>query len=120
METVNVRDEGAVRIIEMDRPEALNAFSNQLMDELTDSFQAAAADSGIKVVVLTGAGRAFSVVNGASQSWKRSKLSSARPSEIDIIFAISAGVLSAMMSTSSEAWSSMRGSLCFLVGSGES
>ena len=60
METVNVRDEGAVRTIEMDRPEALNAFSNQLMDELTDSFQAAAADSGIKVVVLTGAGRAFS------------------------------------------------------------
>ena len=59
METLNVRDEGAIRIVELDRPEALNAFSNLLMDELTDAFQAAAEDSGIKVVVLTGAGRAF-------------------------------------------------------------
>lgn len=60
METINVRDQGAIRILEMDRPEALNAFSNQLMDELTDAFQSAAEDTGIKVVVLTGAGRAFS------------------------------------------------------------
>ena len=60
METINVRDEGAIRLVEMDRPEALNAFSNLLMDELTDAFTAAAEDPGIKVVVLTGAGRAFS------------------------------------------------------------
>lgn len=60
MKTVNVTDEGAIRVVEMDRPEALNAFSNQLMDELTDAFQAAAGDDAIKVVVLTGAGRAFS------------------------------------------------------------
>jgi enoyl-CoA hydratase/carnithine racemase len=60
METINLKDEGAVRVVEMDRPEALNAFSNQLMDELTDAFQAAAEDSGIKVMILTGAGRAFS------------------------------------------------------------
>lgn len=60
METVNVCDEGAVRIVEMDRPEALNAFSNQLMDDLTDAFLAATADDRIKVLVLTGAGRAFS------------------------------------------------------------
>ena len=60
METINVRDEGAIRILEMDRPEALNAFSSLLMDELTDAFQAAAGDNSIKVVVLTGAGRAFS------------------------------------------------------------
>ncbi len=60
METINVKDEGAIRTIEMDRPEALNAFSNQLMDELTDAFLAAGEDAGVKVVVLTGAGRAFS------------------------------------------------------------
>ena len=60
METINVRDEGAIRILEMDRPEALNAFSNLLMDELTDAFHAAAEDDAVKVVVLTGAGRAFS------------------------------------------------------------
>jgi enoyl-CoA hydratase/carnithine racemase len=60
METINVNDEGAVRVLELNRPEALNAFSNRLMDELTEAFQAAAKESAIKVVVLTGAGRAFS------------------------------------------------------------
>jgi enoyl-CoA hydratase/carnithine racemase len=60
MMTVNIRDDGAIRIVEMDRPEALNAFSNQLMDDLTDAFLDATQDPGVKVVVLTGAGRAFS------------------------------------------------------------
>ncbi len=59
METVNIHDEGAVRIVEMDRPDALNAFSGQLMDDLADAFLDAAADDSVKVVVLTGAGRAF-------------------------------------------------------------
>lgn len=58
--TVNIRDDGAIRIVEMDRPEVLNAFSNQLMDDLTDAFLEATADSKVKVLVLTGAGRAFS------------------------------------------------------------
>ncbi len=60
METINARTEGAVRVIELDRPEALNAFSGLLMDELCDCFLAAAEDEQIKVLVLTGAGRAFS------------------------------------------------------------
>jgi len=60
MTTVNIRDDGAVRTVEMDRPEALNAFSNQLMDDLTDAFLDATRDPAVKVLVLTGAGRAFS------------------------------------------------------------
>ena len=60
METVTVRDEGATRILTLDRPEALNAFSQQLMDDLADAFIEAAADDAIRVLVLTGAGRAFS------------------------------------------------------------
>lgn len=59
METVNVRNEGTVRILEMDRPDALNAFNNQLMDDLTDAFMAAGEDDSVKVGVLTGAGKAF-------------------------------------------------------------
>jgi len=58
--TVRVTDDGAVRTIELDRPEALNAFSGLLMDELTDAFIDAREAPGVKVVVLTGAGRAFS------------------------------------------------------------
>jgi enoyl-CoA hydratase/carnithine racemase len=60
MTTVETRDEGGIRLITMNRPEALNAFSNRLMDELTEAFQAASGDDDIRVVVLTGAGRAFS------------------------------------------------------------
>lgn len=60
MPTLNIRDENAVRVVEMDRPEALNAFNGQLMDDLADAFLDAAADARIKVLVLTGAGRAFS------------------------------------------------------------
>lgn len=60
MSTLNVTDDGAVRTIELDRPEALNAFSGLLMDELADAFIDARDAPGVKVVILTGAGRAFS------------------------------------------------------------
>jgi len=58
--TLHVTDDGAVRTIELDRPDALNAFSGLLMDELTDAFLDARDAPGVKVVILTGAGRAFS------------------------------------------------------------
>lgn len=60
METLNIINHDAVRVIEMDRPDALNAFSGLLMDDLTDAFIEAGTDTTVKVVVLTGAGRAFS------------------------------------------------------------
>ncbi len=50
MECVNIRNEGAVRIVEMDRPDALNAFNNQMMDDLADAFLDATADNKVKVV----------------------------------------------------------------------
>ena len=49
-----------VRLVTMNRPEALNAFSTEMMDDLCDAFLAAEADPETKVLVLTGAGRAFS------------------------------------------------------------
>jgi len=60
METLNLRDDSGVRIVEMDRPKALNAFNSLLMDELAETFLKAAADPATSVLVLTGAGRAFS------------------------------------------------------------
>ena len=59
LETLNIRLQGEVCIVEMDRPDALNAFNGQLMDDLCDAFLAATADVAVKVLVLTGAGRAF-------------------------------------------------------------
>ncbi len=59
MKTLNLTDHGAVRVIEMDRSEVLNAFNGQLMDDLAEAFAGAAEADSIKVLVLTGAGRAF-------------------------------------------------------------
>ena len=51
---------GHAQWITMNRPEKLNALSGELVEELRASFRRAAADDDVKVVVLTGAGRAFS------------------------------------------------------------
>jgi len=59
-ETVEVhRQGGAVRIV-LNRPDALNAWNGPLGLELRDAVLAAAADDGVRAVLLTGAGRAFS------------------------------------------------------------
>lgn len=59
METLQLTDHGAIRVVQMDRPDALNAFNAQLMDDLADVFLETADAEQIKVLVLTGAGRAF-------------------------------------------------------------
>ena len=57
---ISVTDNGAVRSLLLDRPEALNAFNNTMFDQLADALLLAAEDDSVKVVVITGAGRAFS------------------------------------------------------------
>lgn len=49
-----------VRLLTLDRPEALNAFNEQLYDALSRALLDADADPGVAVVLLTGSGRAFS------------------------------------------------------------
>jgi len=53
-------DDGPVRTLTLDRPEALNALTPQLLTELAAALEVAAADDAVRVVVLTGTGRAFS------------------------------------------------------------
>lgn len=43
----------------LNRPERMNAFTARMADELIDAFDAADANDDIKVVIVTGAGRAF-------------------------------------------------------------
>lgn len=43
----------------LNRPERMNAFTGTMADELIDAFDQADADDEIKVVIVTGAGRAF-------------------------------------------------------------
>lgn len=51
-----INDGGAVRVITIDRPDKLNALDSATLDALDAAFQAAAADPGVRVVVLTGSG----------------------------------------------------------------
>jgi 2-(1,2-epoxy-1,2-dihydrophenyl)acetyl-CoA isomerase len=57
-----VRSETAERIatITLDRPDVLNAFDRALKEELLTALKQAARDAEVRVVVVTGAGRAFS------------------------------------------------------------
>jgi enoyl-CoA hydratase len=48
-----------VAVITLNRPEAMNALSRALRAALHDAFRKVAADPDVSVVVLTGAGRAF-------------------------------------------------------------
>jgi enoyl-CoA hydratase len=48
-----------VRVVTLNRPERLNAMSIDLVIELHDALEAVGADNDCRVIVLTGAGRAF-------------------------------------------------------------
>lgn len=52
-------DRGHIRILTMNRPEALNACNMELYSKLVEAFEAADADDNVRVVILTGAGRSF-------------------------------------------------------------
>jgi len=56
---LQIEDRGRVRVLRMNRPDALNAMNNELFAALRDALVAAERDPGVAVVVLTGAGRAF-------------------------------------------------------------
>ena len=58
--TLTIDDTRRVRTITLDRPEALNAFNEELYDATTDALRAAALDPEVAVVLLTGNGRGFS------------------------------------------------------------
>lgn len=54
------RSEGSgYAIVTLNRPDQLNAFNNQLMDELTHALDALDAAPDVRCVIITGAGRAF-------------------------------------------------------------
>jgi enoyl-CoA hydratase/carnithine racemase len=58
-EVLHRDDHPGVRVLTLDRPEALNAFDRSLFEALSEALASAAEDPGVGCVVLTGAGRAF-------------------------------------------------------------
>lgn len=60
---IQVGTEGAVRTITFDRPEKRNAFTSEMYADLTDALEAADRDDAVRVVLLQGAGGAFTAGN---------------------------------------------------------
>jgi len=56
---IRVETRGRVGLITLDRPQALNALSDNLMDELGAALLAFDADEGIGAIVVTGSAKAF-------------------------------------------------------------
>ena len=57
--TLLYRVEDGIATITLNRPEKLNAFTAQMRDDLVAAFDETDADDAVRVVVITGAGRAF-------------------------------------------------------------
>ncbi|MBN4055469.1 enoyl-CoA hydratase/isomerase family protein, partial [bacterium AH-315-K03] len=61
----------AVATISLNRPDRLNAINNQMITELITAFDLTDADDDVRVVIVTGAGRAFSAgadLSGGSEA----------------------------------------------------
>lgn len=59
-ETLRHEQHGAVAVLTLERPRCLNAIDHVMRDELCAFLDARSTDSETRVIVLTGAGRAFS------------------------------------------------------------
>jgi methylglutaconyl-CoA hydratase len=64
-----IERQGPVGLVTLNRPERHNAFDDALIGELTDALRSMEAEDGIRVVVLSAAGRSFSA--GADLNWMR-------------------------------------------------
>ncbi len=59
-EQIEVAVDGNVATVTLNRPDALNAITPMMLGELNGAYDELAADPGVQLLVLTGAGRAFS------------------------------------------------------------
>lgn len=59
MSCIQIETCNRVLLVTLNRPQQLNAFNGELFDALAQAFIDAAGDDGVRVLLLTGAGRAF-------------------------------------------------------------
>lgn len=59
LQTVAIERRGGAAIIELRRPEALNAWNDEVTDDLLAALKEVGEDDAIRAVAITGAGRAF-------------------------------------------------------------
>lgn len=58
-ETITLEISDGLGLITLNRPDAMNAFTARMGEELADAFDQTDADPSVRAVVVTGAGRAF-------------------------------------------------------------
>ena len=58
-QTILVEKRGAVTLVTLNRPQALNALNSEVLEELTEAFQAYDAENSQHCLVLTGSEKAF-------------------------------------------------------------
>ena len=63
---VDDRD-GGVRVVTLNRPEKFNSWNSKMRGEMRDAVEAVALDASVRVLVFTGAGRAFSAGEDVSE-----------------------------------------------------
>jgi enoyl-CoA hydratase len=70
-ENILVETRGRVGLVTLNRPKALNALNDTLMDELGSALEAFEADEGIGCIVITGSEKAFAAGAdiGAMKDW---------------------------------------------------
>jgi methylglutaconyl-CoA hydratase len=68
-DSLAIETQGPIGLITMNRPERHNAFDDALIAELTEAFRSMEAEDGIRIVVLSGAGKSFSA--GADLNWMK-------------------------------------------------
>ena len=59
MSTIKIVREAPIATVQLDRPEVLNALSEELMDELVSSLETLDNEADIRCIVLTGSEKAF-------------------------------------------------------------
>jgi methylglutaconyl-CoA hydratase len=69
MGAIEIERQGPIGLITLNRPERHNAFDDALIAELTDAFRSMEGEDGIRLVVVSGAGKSFSA--GADLNWMK-------------------------------------------------
>ena len=83
---VTRQDDGFATLV-LNRPDKLNTLSNELRSEMVDAVAALEADPGVRVLIVTGAGRAFTAGMDLEE-WRNSNKIAAGAYENDPVAAI--------------------------------
>jgi len=77
LKNLTIEKDGQIAVITINRPDALNAINMETMTEIGDAMLELGGDADVRVVIVTGAGKAF--VAGADISSRARIYRSSRP-----------------------------------------